>query len=188
MIQIALIHSMLTVAKMCIPGYPLQTCSNICGVVTAAMSALLYEKEELWPDKAKSLPANLSWVLYPSRFSNYLRIVIMEWVITQKINTPALIASTDSDATCDSNDGQSKAALSYTKPKQDEDEIVVSKCDNSLVMSECDESSEDTESDEDVWDTESVHKLLPREYTYKVLYSRKLKSSEQFETEFKISM
>ena len=71
--------------------YPLQTCSSICGVVTATMAALLATDEHLWPSNMVSVvPHNMKLIENPSSFSAFLRQVLIHWVITQKLDTSML--------------------------------------------------------------------------------------------------
>ena len=64
--------------------YPLQTCSSICGVVTATMAALLATDEHLWPSNMV-VPHNMKWIENPSSFSAFLRHNIAN-TITSDIN------------------------------------------------------------------------------------------------------
>ena len=78
-------------AQSCAQFYPLQTCSNICGVIVMVVSAiacydldffnhiLAPHTQEIW---------NLPHVFLqkPSQFSKYLRLVVAAWITTNSVN------------------------------------------------------------------------------------------------------
>ena len=69
--------------------YPLQTCSSICGVTTATMAALLATDTSLWPSNTL-VPQKIKWLQNPTIFADFLRQILMNWVITQKIEISKL--------------------------------------------------------------------------------------------------
>ena len=65
--------------------YSLQTCSNVCGVVTMAMAAVLSDCQQYWPRLSTSHGQH-EWLLHPSEYSDQLRIMIMDWLIKEKVD------------------------------------------------------------------------------------------------------
>ena len=49
--------------------YPLQTCYNVCGVVTMAMAAVLSDCQQYWPRLSTSHGQH-EWLLHPSEYSD----------------------------------------------------------------------------------------------------------------------
>ena len=65
--------------------YPLQTCSTVCGVVTMAMATVLSDCQQYWPRLSISHGQH-EWLLYPSEYSDQLRIMIMDWLMKEKVD------------------------------------------------------------------------------------------------------
>ena len=74
----------------CAKNYPLQTCSNICGIVVMVMAALAcYHKELFQNMTAMHPPAKVFPRIFlsnPSRFGKYLRMVIGSWITNNSVN------------------------------------------------------------------------------------------------------
>ena len=66
------------------PFYPLQTCSNMCGVIVVCMSAILYESWGSWVTCTNQTVLPL--ISKPSVNSRQLRLMVMSWILTSDIN------------------------------------------------------------------------------------------------------
>ena len=62
-----------TCTRKCKPFYPIQTCSSMCGVISAVMMGMLAQDQNLWPNKITSLPLQLEWIRHPTNFSDFMR-------------------------------------------------------------------------------------------------------------------
>ena len=67
--------------------YPLQSCSTVCGVVAIATALLCQHKEILLKSKQLS---SLGWLSTLSKYSDYLRMAIMDWILLETVNTELL--------------------------------------------------------------------------------------------------
>jgi len=68
-------------------NYPLQSCSNVCGVVAVVMSALFSLSPELFQHLTKQntlIPFN--FLQQPTKYNKYLRRVLMCWLASSFIN------------------------------------------------------------------------------------------------------
>ena len=65
--------------------YPVQTCSSVCGLVVMCMGALLCDYWKDW-DKIRKV----GWVLSPTQFSDELRVMIMQWILAERVETSNL--------------------------------------------------------------------------------------------------
>ena len=69
--------------ESCFKNIPLQSCSNICGVIVVVMAAISCLNPTLWRsgflDTKSSLPKEISWVKNPTVYSHYLRRVLIHW-------------------------------------------------------------------------------------------------------------
>ena len=68
--------------------YPLQTCSNVCGIVVMCMVAMMAEDWEGWHEWNNTTAPK--FLLNPTLYSNYLRINALSWVVMDKIDTGTL--------------------------------------------------------------------------------------------------
>ena len=78
-------------AQSCTQFYPLQTCSNICGVIVMVVSAIAcydldFFNHILAPhtQEIRNLPH--VFLQKPSQFSKYLRLVVAAWITTNSVN------------------------------------------------------------------------------------------------------
>ncbi len=53
---------------------------------TATTAEILCQNKQIWPDRSKHMPMELKWVQNPSMYSDYLRRVLIRWVINNKID------------------------------------------------------------------------------------------------------
>lgn len=81
-------------SKRCLRNMPLQTCSNICGVAAAVMGAIACSAPTLWKDaflnRCGILPSGLSWLMSPSSHSDFLRHIVISWLLTDSISLSML--------------------------------------------------------------------------------------------------
>ena len=71
-------------------GFPFQTCGNVCGVIVAILAVVAQKVPNIWQNvilsQTRSLPSGLKWLLDPTTFSDYLREVIISWLVKGKTN------------------------------------------------------------------------------------------------------
>ena len=94
--------------EQCTHFYPLQSCSNICGIIVMCMIAIMTESWEDWC-KWNHL-AEPEFLLNPSLHGNYLRINALSWVVEEKIDIDTLNKFP-------SNDGNLKLQSFQATPK-----------------------------------------------------------------------
>ncbi len=124
-----------TCKGQCSRLYPLQNCSSVCGVVVATMAALLSQSRGIWPDKSNCMPVEHMWIQSPSKYSDYLRKVLIEWVLNEDINLHAL--SVPQPSASDSNNTHEERA--EEKPKS----CVTTTC-SSDTQTSCDTTASET--------------------------------------------
>ena len=79
----------------CADFYPLQTCSNICGVVVMVVSAIACHNFEFFQhistrhSNANTFPS--IFLQAPSRFAKYLRFVIASWLACNLVNLEYIV-------------------------------------------------------------------------------------------------
>ena len=66
----------------------LSSCSTVCGAVVIAMTALLCQHKEILL-KSKQL-GSLGWLSTLSKYSDYLRMTIMDWILLETVNIELL--------------------------------------------------------------------------------------------------
>ena len=76
--------------KYCLPNIPLQTCQNVCGVISVIMASLCVVSPHVWSCLISSdctlLPEELHWLKHPTMYSDYLRTVLISWLINNEVN------------------------------------------------------------------------------------------------------
>ncbi len=73
----------------CVEHYPLQTCSNICGVVVMVVAAIACHNSDLFTNLTNQPTFTGTPPIYlrnPSRFSKYLRLVIGCWISSNEVS------------------------------------------------------------------------------------------------------
>ena len=80
------IHYTHTCRDKCKFFYPRQTCSNVCGVVSTFMAALLLSHNSIaWPN-SKAIPQPILLVQNATTYSDYLRRILIHWTINKQID------------------------------------------------------------------------------------------------------
>ena len=188
--------------------YPLQTCSNVCGVVTMAMAAVLSDCQQYWPRLSTSHGQH-EWLLYPSEYSDQLRIMIMDWLMKEKVDI-GIILHADihsnihycKDATNIKHDtdnlkesyGSNSQSKCFTSDSDSDDFEDIHKKGSSKMTSTMNSPTftqfSDPESDTDyIFNKGTIRKLLPETYDYRFSQIQYGKSeSLTFSCEFKINM
>ena len=77
-----------TCPEQCTHFYPLQSCSNICGIIVMCMVAVMTESWDGWR-KWTNLTAP-ECLLNPSLHGKYLRINALSWVVEDKMDVTTL--------------------------------------------------------------------------------------------------
>ena len=75
----------------CARNYPLQTCSNVCGIVVMAIASIACHNTEyfqnlitVYTTASESLP--ISYLRNPTRFRKHPRLVIGTWIVKNEVN------------------------------------------------------------------------------------------------------
>lgn len=75
--------------------YPVQTCSNVCGVISMVMAAVATHKEDLFLEMISRIASNNeveeNFLQKPTRYSKYLRRVIAAWIAEKKISMEYIV-------------------------------------------------------------------------------------------------
>ena len=69
--------------NLCTPFYPVQSCSNVCGIIVVCMAGLQWESWLAWDSK--------TCVPLLTMNSRQLRLTAMSWIIDSKLNTHNLL-------------------------------------------------------------------------------------------------
>ncbi len=82
--------------QKCAQNYPLQTCSDVCGIVVMAMAAIACHRTgyfmnltTVYPTTSESLPT--SYLTNPTRFSKYLRLVMGCWIARNEVKLSNIV-------------------------------------------------------------------------------------------------
>ena len=81
--------------------YPLQSCSNVCGVVVVCMGAVLSEHWSSWLTCGHQMEVPL--LSNPSVNSRQLRLIVMSWIVNNSVNTHYLVPEKLIRHTCTAN-------------------------------------------------------------------------------------
>ena len=141
--------------------YPLQTCSDMCGVIVMCMAAVMCERWENWTTwSSDSAPKYLST---PSQYRNHLRISVISWLVANKVNTENLGSATQ--MAC----GEGTTDIKQPPVEEKTEDITV--CyQPSLVEKISDDATSDSEinsGDENLMSVEnSIINMLPSKYEY----------------------
>ena len=76
--------------QRCLKNIPLQACSNVCGIAMAILGGIACAAPRLWGgcnlNRKADIPATLQWLSNPSTHSDFLRCVIISWLITNTLD------------------------------------------------------------------------------------------------------
>ncbi|XP_065651622.1 uncharacterized protein LOC136079588 [Hydra vulgaris] len=84
-------------SSFCKENYPMQTCGNICGVITiivCAISCLKYDYFNCMINNGQIENNNYIFLKDPTKYSKYLRLVLMSWFISKEINLDFVVPTT----------------------------------------------------------------------------------------------
>nr|XP_047127553.1 uncharacterized protein LOC124808476 [Hydra vulgaris] len=84
-------------SSLCRENYPMQTCGNICGVITiiiCAISCLQYDYFNHILCKAEIENNSYIFLKEPTKYSKFLRLVLMSWLISKEINLDFIFPTT----------------------------------------------------------------------------------------------
>ena len=138
--------------------YPLQSCSNVCGVVVACMGAVLSEHWSSWLTWSHQIEVPL--LSNPSVNSRPLRLIVMSWIVNNSVNTHYLVPEKLIRHTCTANSMKmdtscsSHGELSDANNKQDsvmayEGKPSLDTCSNAKITIEQTEENDAIDSDDD---------------------------------------
>ena len=105
----------------CLVNYPIQQCSDICGVISVIMAAVFVNAPMYWDDVITSTSsAPTSLLKNPTQHSSYLRKVLIPWLIKQCTDMANLGTVVDKEPGMNSN-----IEAEFTKERQ---ELEMQKC------------------------------------------------------------
>ena len=80
--------------------YPLQTCSDVCGVIVVCMCAVLCDYWNLWFTCGCEMEAvHVPLLSKPSINSRQLRLLVMSWIVNDSVNTCNLVPTVKENTT-----------------------------------------------------------------------------------------
>ena len=122
-------HGRRSCGVQCHKRYPLQTCGKVCGVVALVMAAIFCHKIEFLRQITANESGDESPMLYltqPTKYSKYLRSVLMAWLAEKKINIDYVVTS-DTQEDSDSNTDEEIARCPIVPETEDEPVATVKK-------------------------------------------------------------
>ena len=191
--------------------YPLQTCSDVCGVIVVCMCAVLCDHWNLWLSEVKAVHVPL--LSKPSMNSRHLRLIIMAWIVNDTVNTCNIVEKNVASEI--SSKGQDKPNIQYTTNTQateppdktvnnppmlihvdSDDDFMpahVNKLKAGKLSLSTSSDSEDNNLDDDLVASEKVGKplilsMLPEGYSYKMVTVTNFKDLDSFNCELKIKL
>ena len=99
--------------------YPLQTCSDVCGVIVVCMCVVVCDHWDLWlacGSKMETLHVPL--LSKPSMNSMQLRLIVMSWIVNDSANISNLVPIIKKNKTLNTSDGQGKTDTQSTTNTQ----------------------------------------------------------------------
>lgn len=72
--------------------YPIQSCSNVCGIVVICMAAALCDKWNTWLTWNNQVLGSL--LSNPTMNNNQLRLIVLSWIVNNHINVIDLVHDT----------------------------------------------------------------------------------------------
>lgn len=147
--------------------YPVQTCSNMCGIIVLCMAAVMCGKWDQWLEW-NNTNAPL-YLLRPSDYSKHLRLNVISWLVEDKV---------DLNNITQDQSNQKQAPPTNLKIHTDHSD------------SEHSELESDDELDEHGphGSTDDITAMLPGNYDYKLLKIIKYENTESFHCTFKIKL
>ena len=82
----------------CSPLYPLQRCGNVCGVVAMIVAAIACLATDFFRELTKKVdhaPQCSTFLRNPTKYSKYLRLVLMSWVANNEVLVSNVLPSFD---------------------------------------------------------------------------------------------
>jgi hypothetical protein len=77
-------------SSKCFKNFPFQTCGNVCGAIIAILAVVAQKVPNVWQKVILSptgnLPSGLKWLLEPTTYSDYLRELIISWLVKGEID------------------------------------------------------------------------------------------------------
>ncbi len=155
--------------KVCGPFYPLQTCSNMCGVIVVCMSGIVCESWNSWV--TGTIETGIQLITKPSLNDRQLRLTVISWIVNNDICTnmffPEVIIVSDNDD-CHSDNN--------SLPPSKEPEIDDNTSDDDFMESD------------DLASTTKILGMLPDGFMYKMLRVIKYDNIGSFHCTFKLNI
>ena len=187
--------------------YPLQTCSDVCGVIVVCMCAVLSDHWDLWLT-CEMEALNIPFLSKPSVNSMQLRAIVMSWIVNDSANTSNLvpvIIEKNKSSNPSTNDSQGKhespsTTISKSPEKTSEKPLtyVHSDSDDDFVPTGFKRASKyqlvkDNESEDELIKSEKVGTplilgMLPEGYKYKMVSITYFKDLDSFNCELTIRL
>ena len=186
--------------------YPLQTCSDVCGVIVVCMCAVLCDHWNLWLTCGSEMEAvHVPLLSKPSMNSRQLRLIVMSWIVNDSVNTCNLIPTTKKNKTKEKlitseDQGKTDTQLTTnTQATEPHDKTV----NNPLIHVDVDSDDDfmptsvkktrkhpstllhDSDSDDELIKSEKFGRplilgMLPGGYTYKMVTVKHFKDLDSF--------
>ena len=78
-------------SSRCLPNFPLQTCGNVCGIITIVLAAIAAKAPVLWKQVLLSREGTLAaWLREPSLNSDRLRATTASWLVKAMVDVNTL--------------------------------------------------------------------------------------------------
>ena len=194
--------------------YPIQSCSNVCGIIVVCMAAALCDQWNSWLTRNNQM--DISLLSSPTINSTQLRLIVLSWIVNNQINVHDLvhkmvpsIYSTKSSTHCD-NVHEKIVPIDSCEGKltfnnfgtievfsQDDSDHTSDMDDftssNTTIKTHSYIDSNDCESDDEFIKTNNFARplilgILPEGYSYKMLTVSHFEDLESFTCNFKIKL
>ena len=200
-----------TGSESCKLFYPLQSCSNVCGVIVVCMAVVICDNWELWL-KCGNRMREIPMLSNPSTNSMQLRLIALSWIVEDNVTATHLdpqnkvFSDTNiPECTCEKEPYvvcEGHACINYTdiaiKPaNQVTNSLVYAESDDALLSTKWDISSPPLSNDSESGDElikfddagrSQILNMLPSSYTYKNMCITHFSDLNYFHCEFRIKL
>ena len=199
-----------TGSESCKLFYPLQSCSNVCGVIVVCMAVVICDNWELW--RCGNRMREIPMLSNPSTNSMQLRLIALSWIVEDNVTATHLdpqnkvFSDTNiPECTCEKEPYvvcEGHACINYTdiaiKPaNQVTNSLVYAESDDALLSTKLDISSPPLSNDSESGDElikfddagrSQILNMLPSNYTYKNMCITHFSDLNYFHCEFRIKL
>lgn len=121
-------HGVRECGESCSKRYPFQRCGKVCGVVVLVMAAIACHDLKFWLDITANQRANDTPMWYlsePTRYSKYLRLVLMAWFAEKRINISFILPAKQTRIIDESDSDEDEDVIRATKRSNFEETAAV---------------------------------------------------------------